>query len=77
MILTNFNFPRIFFAGIIAFREKMVYNSMYKGNTDLRLLSQKKAHKSKTFFCESPNYSVFPKISCKGNQKWKLYIPTF
>lgn len=46
MILTNFNFPRIFFAGIIAFREKMVYNSMYK-------------------------------ISCKGNQKWKLYIPTF
>ena len=32
-----------------------------KGNTDLRLFSQKKAHKSKPFFCENPIYSVYPK----------------
>lgn len=32
-----------------------------KGNTDLRLFSQEKAHKSKTFSCENPNYSVLPK----------------
>ena len=35
-------------------------NHDYTGNTDLRLFSQKKNHKSKSFFCENPNYSVFP-----------------
>ena len=31
-----------------------------EGNTDLRLFSQKKAHKSKPFFCENLIYSVYP-----------------
>ena len=42
--------------------EKAVgFNRENKENTDLRLFSQKKAHKSKTFFCENPIYSVYSK----------------
>ena len=35
------------------------------GNTDLRLFSQKKAHKSQPFFCENPIYSVYPYTSLR------------
>ena len=40
-------------------------------NSDLRSFSQKKAHKSKAFFCENPNCSVLPQ-AVKAGKKWRV-----